>query len=151
MKLGRYAAVVVAGLSVVLAASQAWSNGQYVLTGVSVLVGGGFVLWFARRTLRRGPHLAWADARSRIATDHAVVLWKPGCAYCERLQRDLAHDDRITWVNVHQDEDANDLVRQVNDGNEYTPTVVLADRVLRNPSADQVRAALIERHRLMEP
>ena len=71
-----------------------------------------------------------------------MVFWKPGCRYCERLLLALRGDDRITWVNVWQDQDANAVVRSLNDGNELTPTALVGEQVLINPSADQLREAL---------
>ena len=70
------------------------------------------------------------------------MLWKPGCLYCERLLRQLRSDDRMTWVNVWRDEAANAQVRAVNGGDELTPTVLLGDQVLRNPTAAELREHL---------
>ena len=92
--------------------------------------------------LRTGRHTPWAEARGRVAPGHAVVLWKPGCAFCEALLRAVGDDPRVTWVNVWADPDANAQVRSHNDGNELTPTALVGDRVLVNPSAAQLRAAL---------
>lgn len=95
--------------------------------------------WWARR---RGRHTPWERATAQIAPDHAVVLWKPGCLYCERLLLQLRSDSRVTWVNVWQDEEANAQVRAVNNGNELTPTVLLGDQILRNPTAAELRERL---------
>ncbi len=116
------------------------------LAGVGVgLAGLALAGWLARRMLRRGKHSDWDEAQAKIAPDHAVALWKPGCIYCERLQHQLGDDQRITWVNVYEDSEANGRVRELNDGNEYTPTVIIGRQVLRNPSADEVREALAGR------
>lgn len=96
------------------------------------------LLW----TGRRGRHTPWARAATRIAPGHAVVLWKPGCAFCEKLLLQLRSDDRVTWVNVWRDEEANAQLRAVNGGDELTPTVLLGAEVLRNPSAAELRARL---------
>lgn len=106
-----------------------------VLGCLAVLVIGG---WSGRR----GRHTPWADASAGIGPGRAVVLWKPGCVYCERLLLILGRDSRVTWVNVWQDEQANARVRELNGGDELTPTVIIGDRVLRNPSADEVRSLL---------
>lgn len=71
-----------------------------------------------------------------------MVLWKPGCLYCERLLLHLRSDSRVTWVNVWQDDKANAQVRAVNNGDELTPTVLLGDQVLRNPTAAELRERL---------
>lgn len=91
---------------------------------------------------RRGRHIAWAEASAQIALGRALVLWKPGCVYCERLLLSLGRDPRVTWVNVWQDEQANARVRELNGGDELTPTVIIGDEVLRNPTADEIRALL---------
>lgn len=105
---------------------------------VGLALVGAFAWW----SLRRGRHVAWAEARRLIGPGHAVVLWKPGCTYCERLLLVLRRDSRVTWVNVWQDADAQTTVCALNDGNEYTPTVLVGDQVLRNPTPGQVRAAI---------
>lgn len=91
---------------------------------------------------RRGRHIPWSRARRTITTDHAVVLWKPGCLYCERLLLQLRGDPQVTWVNVWRDAEANVQVRAVNGGDELTPTALLGEDVLRNPSAAELRAQL---------
>lgn len=88
------------------------------------------------------PHTAWEVAKGRIAPDHAVVLWKPGCEFSAQLLADLADDSSLTWVNIEEDDAARERIREVNDGNELTPTVLVGDRVLRNPSASELRALL---------
>lgn len=109
-----------------------------VAGGLMALVGAALVL----PQFRTGPHTPWAEARTRVAPGHAVVFWKPGCAYCEVLLRALGPHPRVTWVNVWADPDANAEVRAHNDGNELTPTALVGDRVLANPSAGELRAAL---------
>lgn len=88
------------------------------------------------------PHTTWDSARSLIADDHAVVLWKPDCEFSVALLEELRDHPAITWVDVHRDDAANAMVRELNDGNELTPTVLVGDRVLRNPSAEALRAML---------
>lgn len=110
-----------------------------VLTGALVwVVGGSFVAW----SHRRGRHTALEQAKSLTAEEGGYVLWKPGCTYCEKLLRQMGDDSRVQWVNVWRDDVANDEVRAFNDGNELTPTAVVGDVVLSNPSAGQLRAAL---------
>ena len=91
---------------------------------------------------RRGKHTSWERAERCIAPGHAVVFWKPGCMYCERLLHAMGRDARVTWVNVWVDQDANDEVCRLNNGDELTPTAVVGDRVLRNPSAEELNEAL---------
>jgi len=91
---------------------------------------------------RRGRHTSWSATAPRLASGAAVVLWKPGCVYCERLLLALRGDPRIVWVNVWADREANAEVRRLNHGNELTPTVLIGGDVLRNPTADEVRAGL---------
>ncbi len=97
-------------------------------------LGVGFVAFIARR----GRHTPWAMASQHVGPDHAVVFWKPGCTFCERLLLAVGKDERITWVNVWADKDANAEVRRLNGGDELTPTAVVGDRVLRNPSAEEL-------------
>ncbi|WP_432559007.1 glutaredoxin family protein [Granulicoccus sp. GXG6511] len=106
-----------------------------VLLGVGALV---------RRVLQPGRHTPWAEARTRLAPGHAVVLWKPTCAYCEQLLRAVGDDSRVTWVNVWADPAANRAVRDVNDGNELTPTALVGSGVMRNPSRAELMTALAD-------
>ncbi len=101
-------------------------------------IGVGFVAF----TARRGRHTPWATATQHVGPDHAVVFWKPGCVFCERLLRAVGKDERITWVNVWADKDANAEVRRLNGGDELTPTAVVGERVLRNPSAEELLESL---------
>lgn len=93
-------------------------------------------------SFRRGRHTPYAEASRRIAPGHAVVLWKPGCSYCERLLLQLRGRSDVTWVNVYRDSEADARVRSVNDGDQLTPTAFVGDEVLRNPSADELRERL---------
>lgn len=86
-------------------------------------------------------HTKWATAERHLAAGGAVALWRPGCGYCEALQRSLGDDERVVWVDVWRDDDALLRLLQVN-GDELVPTVLVGERALRNPSAKQVRAAL---------
>lgn len=114
-----------------------------VVTGVVVgVVGLAALLLIGWWSGRRGRHMAWDEAKDLLATDHAVVMWKPGCVYCERLLLTLGRDPRISWVNVWRDAQANARVRELNDGDELTPTVLLGEQVLRNPSAADLRSRL---------
>lgn len=111
--------------------------------GVGAGSGGvALVVAYAAWALRRGRHTPWPEAQAGVVPGRAVVLWKPGCPFCERLLRDLGDDPRITWVNVWEDRQANQRVRELNDGNEYVPTALVGDTVLRNPSSSELAAAL---------
>ncbi len=107
--------------------------GAFALTGVAI-----YGAW----ALRRGRHTPWAEASQLVAPGRAVVFWKPGCPYCERLLKAIGDDDRVIWVNVWQDATARARVCELNDGNEYTPTALVGPDVLRNPSAAEVLAAI---------
>lgn len=106
---------------------------------VGLLVLAGYGAW----ALRRGRHTPWTEATTHIEAGHAVVLWKPGCPYCERLLRALGDDDRITWVNVWHHAQAREQVCALNGGDEYVPTALVGSEVLRNPSAAELTTALV--------
>ncbi len=123
-------------LGLALAKIHPWVGAAAALAGL-VVVG-----LLVRRTYRTGPHTPWAQARAGLDAGHAVVLWKPTCLYCERLLRAVGADPRVTWVNVWADPAANRAVRDLNDGNELTPTALVGDAVLRNPNGAELLAAL---------
>lgn len=108
-------------------------------TAVVVLLALGLVM---RRVYQTGPHTEWTEARDLVERGHAVVLWKPTCGYCERLLRAVGKNPRVTWVNVWADPAANQAVRDLNDGNELTPTALVGEEVLRNPTAAELVARL---------
>lgn len=83
------------------------------------------------------------EAIARRGEDHAIVYWRPGCPYCADLLGGIDLDDeRISLVNIWEDEDAAAFVRTLQDGNETVPTVVVGEQVLTAPDGDEVLAAL---------
>ncbi|WP_018157265.1 glutaredoxin family protein [Demetria terragena] len=72
-----------------------------------------------------------------------TVYWRPGCPFCMALRASLktARID-ATWINIWEDEEAADVVRAANNGNETVPTVVVGDQTMTNPSLGQVKKAL---------
>lgn len=118
------------------------SDATVVASGAAGLAAAIGIGWFS---LRRGRHVPLERARALADDGAAIVLWKPGCVYCERLLRRLRARDDIAWVNVWADAEANALVRSVNGGDELTPTAIVGEAVLRNPSAGELAAALDER------
>ncbi|MFF0537063.1 glutaredoxin domain-containing protein [Streptomyces coelicoflavus] len=81
------------------------------------------------------------EARRRSAVDgRPVVFWRPGCTYCMRLRIRLGRKARrLYWVDIWRDEAGAELVREVNDGNETVPTLLLAGRAHTNPDPAWVR------------
>jgi glutaredoxin len=72
-----------------------------------------------------------------------VLYWRPGCAFCGMLRRNLQRagvtlDERNIW----DDPDAAAVVRSVAGGSETVPTVIVAGQALVNPPANQVLAHL---------
>ncbi len=71
-----------------------------------------------------------------------VVYFKPGCPFGIRLRTALTlHRVPHRSVRFRDDEDGAARVRDVNGGNEISPTVRIADRWLTNPGWRQVRDA----------
>jgi len=64
----------------------------------------------------------------------------PWCGYCVRLKRQLDQAGiEYVAVNIEEDPTAEQLVRDVNNGNATVPTVVFPDgTVMTNPSLRQV-------------
>jgi mycoredoxin len=72
-----------------------------------------------------------------------VVYYKPGCRFAARLRVRLKRAQMpYQAVRFGVDPAADEAVRNVNDGDEVSPTVLVGDRYLSNPSIDQIRAAL---------
>ncbi|MFD3610974.1 glutaredoxin domain-containing protein [Streptomyces atroolivaceus] len=85
-----------------------------------------------------------AEAQRRSAVDgRPIVYWRAGCTYCLRLRLRLGRSARrMHWVDIWRDPAGAAVVREVNDGNETVPTVVVAGRPHVNPDPRWVRAQL---------
>jgi mycoredoxin len=82
----------------------------------------------------------------------AIVYYRPGCPFAIRLRVALTLR-RVPFVSVRfrDDEAAAAEVREVNGGNEISPTVRIGDTYLSNPSARAVVAAAQPFHRPSTP
>lgn len=136
----RYAWIVVAGLGIVMGVLIARES---VIGGVAVAL---FLLamayWISPR--QGGRSVRQSELGSLPAERRRVVIyWRPGCSYCARLKRALGPDrERATWVNIWQDAEAAAFVRDVNDGDEIVPTVVINGEPHTNPDPKLVRLSL---------
>jgi glutaredoxin-like protein len=71
------------------------------------------------------------------------VYWRPGCGFCSTLRRGLHRSGLpLREVDIWRDPEAAALVRSLAGGNETVPTVVISDRVLVNPTLEEVLAAV---------
>ncbi|MEU3891588.1 glutaredoxin domain-containing protein [Streptomyces sp. NPDC029041] len=82
------------------------------------------------------------EARQRSTADgRPVVFWRPGCVYCLRLRIRLGRSARrLHWVDIWRDPAGAAAVREVNDGNETVPTVVVDGSPHTNPDPAWVRS-----------
>jgi glutaredoxin len=77
-----------------------------------------------------------------------VVYYRPGCPFAIRLRVALTlRRVPFTSVKFRADEVAAARVREVNDGNEISPTVRIGETYLSNPSA---RAVIEARDRWLD-
>jgi mycoredoxin len=85
-----------------------------------------------------------AEAQRRSATDgRPIIYWRPGCPYCMRLRTTLgATSRRAYWVDIWKDPEGAAAVREVADGNETVPTVILAGAPHVNPDPRWLRSRL---------
>ena len=83
------------------------------------------------------------DWKGSLMDDAVVVFYRPGCPFGIRLRTSLTlHRVRYTSVRFRDDEAGAAHVREVNNGNEISPTVHVKGRWLTNPSwQDVVRAS----------
>ena len=69
-----------------------------------------------------------------------------GADWCGDTQRTRRHLDRLgvayRYINVEQDQQASEWVKQQNDGKERKPTVAIGERVLAEPSDPELEQAL---------
>ncbi|WP_167305877.1 glutaredoxin domain-containing protein [Nocardioides euryhalodurans] len=81
-----------------------------------------------------------------------IVYFKPGCPFGIRLRTALTlHGVSHRSVRFRDDEVGAARVREVNDGNEVSPTVLVEDRWLTNPGWREVRDAGSNAERGIEP
>lgn len=118
------------------------SEGDTLATVVAAVVLLGLTWWVSPLRLR-------ASTSHRIAYEHhtrdgaAVIFWRPGCVYCTRLRLRLGNERRrAIWVNVWTDDEASEFVRELNDGDETVPTVLIGDAVMTNPDSGVLRSRL---------
>ncbi|MFI0717698.1 glutaredoxin domain-containing protein [Streptomyces sp. NPDC021224] len=136
------------GLAVVLfvvggcAGGALLARGDYA--GGGAFVGGFLVMGVVNSPVVFPRSVTAAEAGRRSAEDgRPVVYWRPGCAYCLRLRGRLGwRARRAYWVNIWRDPAGAAAVREVNDGNETVPTVVVGGRAHTNPDPAWVRGQL---------
>lgn len=136
------------GMAIALLVAGGLAGGVYVAQG-NYPAGGGFIGGFLVMAAVNSPvifprSVSAAEAGRRSAVDgRAVVYWRPGCAYCLRLRARLGwRARRAYWVNIWRDPAAAAAVREVNDGNETVPTVVVGGEAHTNPDPAWVRGQL---------
>ena len=97
------------------------------------------------RLMGRPESTTYAAARA-LGPDAVIVLWRPGCTFCQRLALSVRRTShRAAWVNIWDDDEARAFVRSVNDGDETVPTVVIDGVAHTNPAPSAVRQALAAR------
>ena len=86
----------------------------------------------------------WEAQQRHVRDGSIIIYWRPGCMYCMRLRLVLGREaKRAAWVDVWADPEGSAFVRDVNDGAETVPTVILRDgSPLTNPDPETVRSAL---------
>ncbi len=78
--------------------------------------------------------------------DAVDYYWRPGCGFCMMLERSLDKAGiPLAKHNIWDDPGHAATVRELANGNETVPTVVIEDVAMVNPSADQVMSVLSER------
>jgi glutaredoxin len=82
------------------------------------------------------------DAAPTTDEQRFTVYWRPGCGFCSMLFRQLdRHGLDPVVVNIWEDDEAR---RWLDDtiGSQTVPTVTVGERVMVNPSIDEVLSAL---------
>ena len=69
--------------------------------------------------------------------------WRPGCGFCSALRRPLmASGLPVQEINIWEDPNAAARVREIADGNEVVPTVVVGSWSGVYPSFAEIEAAV---------
>ncbi|WP_007025884.1 glutaredoxin family protein [Saccharomonospora iraqiensis] len=78
-----------------------------------------------------------------MAINEIEFYWRPGCPFCAILRGRLRNTGLpVREINIWEDSEAAARVRAATDGDETVPTVFLGDRVLVNPSINEVTDAV---------
>lgn len=85
------------------------------------------------------------EEESMAASESDIVMyattWCPDCARSKRLLDRYAVP--YTWINIEEEPEAANIVRQLNNGMQVVPTIVLPDgRVFAEPSDRELAEAL---------
>ncbi|MDO5710246.1 MAG: glutaredoxin domain-containing protein, partial [Micrococcales bacterium] len=90
----------------------------------------------------------WRAQERLVRHESAVVYWRPGCRHCLRLRLHLARarlGKRVSWVDIWADPEGAAYVRDLNEGSEIVPTVILPDgSAVTNPEPSLLVAALTQ-------
>jgi glutaredoxin len=69
--------------------------------------------------------------------------WRPGCGFCAALDRPMSKSGfTVRKINIWEDPDGAARVREVANGNETVPTVIVGSVAMVNPSFAEVEAAV---------
>ncbi|MFF0143700.1 glutaredoxin [Amycolatopsis sulphurea] len=69
--------------------------------------------------------------------------WRPGCPFSEALHSQLVESGlALREINIWAEPGAAERVREVANGNETVPTVIVGSSALVNPTVDEVHAAV---------
>jgi mycoredoxin len=69
--------------------------------------------------------------------------WRPGCGFCAALDRPMSKSGfNVRKINIWEDPAAAARVREVANGNETVPTVIVGSIAMVNPSFAEVQAAV---------
>jgi mycoredoxin len=78
-----------------------------------------------------------------VSAQEIEFYWRPGCGFCSALRRPLlASGLPVKEINIWEDPDAAARVREVANGNEVVPTVIIGSTALVNPSFAEIEAAV---------
>ncbi|RJQ85854.1 glutaredoxin domain-containing protein [Amycolatopsis panacis] len=71
--------------------------------------------------------------------------WRPGCPFSEALHSQLVESGlSLREINIWEEPGAAERVREVANGNETVPTVIVGSSALVNPTVAEVHAAVRE-------
>ena len=71
------------------------------------------------------------------------LFWRPMCGYCMTLKKELEKREiPFESVNIWEQRDQAEIVREANGGDELVPTVQVGDKFYANPSLAEVLTAV---------
>lgn len=103
-------------------------------------------MWTPDQARSHGKQYGGKVTAEQDRLDSATIVefyWRPGCSFCMALQGPLRESGLpLREINIWEDPQGAARVREIANGNETVPTVVIGEHAMVNPSYREVEAVV---------